>query len=252
MRCFTAIVPLVLLATTVGLAIPVNAVDTVSETIRFEYVTPSEALKSVSEGGGSTSSTSEAALPQGMKEITPNDGEKTLVLSGTPSAVAEMKTLLRLFDVKPRLVKVRTRLIEVQTSKDFSQRESVVQSFVFTRNNNLTTKKVFDLGESQDIQLVMTPHINGDDSISLAMEITLHKQSNPTMTTGRQRVQQSINTDLRITRPGQWKSTSIATSGEDTATVDSFPLTYRVEATAVEIPETTGTKKNAQPLEKGT
>ncbi|MES2459153.1 MAG: hypothetical protein V4671_01120 [Armatimonadota bacterium] len=100
-----------------------------------------------------------------------------MLVTGTTAAISEMKTLLRLLDVKPRLVQVKARVYEVQYAQDGTQTDTLLQSPILSTVQNQTAQVSVSASAEGSTTLQVTPHINGDNSISVRVELRAKRLS---------------------------------------------------------------------------
>ena len=106
-------------------------------------------------------------IPKGLTLLVPSDVESSLTVAGTPESISDLKTLLRLLDVQAKEVTAKVRLIR-RTSESKEVLE-LAQFSLATTNNNPSENPLFVEGKSRS--LTLTPHINGDNTISWLVEV---------------------------------------------------------------------------------
>lgn len=225
-------------------------VGSVIETVQLRYLKPSAAARNLNQVLGGPSTSSGTFIHPGIADLTPNDGDSTLIIAGTSSAVGEVKTLLRLLDVRPRRVQVKTRLFEVRFPRVGVPRETLISSSTFTGNNNETVSLSVRSPSEPGMNIEVTPHINGDNSISLAAALRVRRFTSDAPV---RRIEISgVETTFRIPAQGEWKSSATLVLGQERYTAaqntgksrpgDSAETPrYRLEASVVELPEAPGT-----------
>jgi hypothetical protein len=128
-----------------------------TDKITIKYVKPSLLIRQLF-----GAKKEESSLPKGLTTIFPNDGESSLVATGTPESVEELKSLIRLLDVQAKVVTAKMRLLE-RTSA--TKQATVWAEFSLSLANNATTEMNLLLGGKRMI-LAVTAHLNGDNTIT--------------------------------------------------------------------------------------
>jgi hypothetical protein len=212
----------------------------VTRTVTFKYLLPSEFVRLVKEGhsdgkkGGATH-----VMPFGITTLVPRDKDSTLVVSGRSQYVESIVGAARFLDVKPRVIRVSTRLVEIRLGSDGTKRETVLQSPVLTATNNTSaTTKVSD-GNGSETSLAVTPHINGDKTVSLSTSFYLQRpvagKIASSRVTGNRRVSQDEWTPIQtLTLSPDEKMQNLVRSAVETAPDAAYPL-YRLDVTATEV-----------------
>lgn len=241
----------------------------VTETILLKYMLPSQAVKffttpsellSTDPSIGAKPKPPKVAptiptLPNGIIGTTPKDNDLSLTLKGTRRGVKEATALLRFLDVKPRQVQIKTRLIEIRLSEDGTKQEKLLQSPIVSTTNNVPAGVGLSFGNSTrsafttsggnttsrpNTSISVTPNINGDDSISLTVKLSIQPHSNepvPSM---------DFTRSTRLKKQGEWhafnpislssdkKINEALVAGAESAPASAYPL-YRLEVSASEI-----------------
>ncbi|WP_309712095.1 hypothetical protein [Armatimonas sp.] len=123
--------------------------------IELRHITPSAAVKQI-EGDGKQKS----RKPAGLHRLLSSDADNTLILQGTDEAVAELKALLRLIDVKPAVLELKVQFVQ--------EGENVIYLRLRTAD---TQKARVTLGEDALARsLVIIPHLD-EDGKSVSFEI---------------------------------------------------------------------------------
>jgi hypothetical protein len=102
-------------------------------------------------------------LSKGLQALTLDIATGTLVLVGPLDVLHQMERILRQMDHKPREVRIEFRL--QKNEKDLWKGE------VPAAQNNKPTE-----WSRNDFHLTFTPHINGDDTLSLVVETASQKR----------------------------------------------------------------------------
>jgi hypothetical protein len=129
-----------------------------------------------------------SVLPRGVERVIPDDRAMTLTVRGTAKAVAEVKQMIGLLDVTPRETLVKLRVVRVRFAPGGGREEETLGTPVVSTLNNKTARVAVS-GGLQDWSVEVTPHINGDGSISLLAKLNLSRiASSPreALTTGEQ------------------------------------------------------------------
>ena len=222
---------------------PVAPDDIVTKKLSLKYRLPSEAVRLIKENVvpvGVEQPTPK--LPEGITELVPDDTDNTVAVRGTPTAVRELEAMIRLLDVKPRHVKVEMRLIEIRLADDGTRKETLLQSPIISTTNN--TEAMISFRTSGEIRsgtkILLTPHLNGDDSITLQLSLALDSSSKKSVATSQ------FNTVTRLIKQGEWKTIrTLSLSGDKSvqeamqsakpAPAAAYPL-YRLDVAATEVP----------------
>jgi hypothetical protein len=169
------------------LAAPVLAAqnEIVTEVITLNFMKPTNFLKCLEETGGSGFFTTQAGtatvetekakslMPAGVSSSVPNNEAKTITLTGTKSAIEEVKHIARLLDVRPWQIGMKVRLVETRIDSSRRRTRSIIQTSTLMTTNNrpvqtaITTAEGGDIPEFSLLSLQLTPHVNGDNSLSL-------------------------------------------------------------------------------------
>ena len=115
-------------------------------------------------------------VPVGITSLSPDDTRNRLTVKGTPEAIKQIENIARLLDIKPRQVRLQVRILRAPASASISLTGELPESRVVTtgeavvRNNaplNLNA-----VGDGQLFRVFVTPHINGDQTVSLSAEFS--------------------------------------------------------------------------------
>jgi hypothetical protein len=195
---------------------------TESVTIPLHNVTPARMVRILRQATISgTGSAVIHAIPFGTKAIVPSKDDIGLRVRGTATAVAALREVIRLLDVKQREVDIELRLVRQRYMSDGSSASEVLVAHRIRCTNN----EQVDLStESGDLRLAitLTPRINGDDTVTLLgggsmgseevpnCPVTIHRRlssndrralAGMTDSTNNS-VQQHVREGLGITNPG--------------------------------------------------
>jgi hypothetical protein len=112
-------------------------------------------------------------VPKGLTTLIPSDGDLSLVVSGTPESIEEIKTIVRLMDVQAKVVTAKMRLLQRTSS---NKQATVLAEFSLNLANNAVNEMNLLL-EGKRVFLSITAHLNGDNSISWFAERALEGES---------------------------------------------------------------------------
>lgn len=167
--------------------------ETVTETIQLTYLKPSAFLRRLTskdpngmisqrQGGslsGSQTPQPESLLPIGTAGMVPNDAAKTFTVTGTKAAVGDIKQIARLLDVKPRQVILKTRLVETRVDTEGRRSKNILQTSSFIATNNQPLHTAITVSLEDQINLTLTPHVDGNKSILLKVQLQRQHQEYP-------------------------------------------------------------------------
>lgn len=135
----------------IGLSLPAFAE---TQTFALKYTTPAAVASMLSDD-------TKLMLPDGIDSMTLELKKSALTFAGTPEALEQVGSLLKLLDVPTKKVKVTLRIVQGQK-----------QATVSTEAKNNKRCQVADPGR---YEFTLMPHINGDGSVSLAIESATEK-----------------------------------------------------------------------------
>lgn len=193
----------------------------------------------------------------GEVQIVPDERARTLRVRGDADAVAQVRQMVALMDVRPRQVRIRLRLARVLPGRVGGAREQTLGAPTITAQNNQPATVALRGRNGADYTVVITPRINSDGSITLLTELSRLSPRSVTTpmrmvtVTGGRRILPNKPTRLTVLldndqdrrslasrRPGS--SNRTASDGADApatnglALPDTLPACY-LEATAAEI-----------------
>ncbi len=180
-------------------AVVAQKIETVK--IRLNHVQPSDFVHTLKTAnitrstGGGDSDVQEPLLPFGIKNVVAYNADNSLLVTGTAEAITQFRDIVRLYDVKPRIVLLKMRLMEARFAADGKRSEKTLQTPILTTVNN-GTGKVSVTGRG-GYEIEVTPHINGDNSITLSMNWNLRILQN-----GNRQITRTVQRTRR-TRAGQ-------------------------------------------------
>ncbi len=109
-------------------------------------------------------------MPVGIRSAKPIDSDMAIVAIGTPDAIAELKARLQLLDIRPKKLRLHARILHTITGPDGILEVQTRSEVTFTSYNN--THTFLEIPDwSRTLTLMVVPRINGDDSVSIAVEM---------------------------------------------------------------------------------
>jgi hypothetical protein len=119
---------------------------------------------------------SAALLPPGVVNLAPDDAARVLRVQGTPAGLAALRDLVRLLDVPRAPVRLRVRLVREKELHDdvsgvsggFIQSLATAQA---TTSNGVPVPVTLRTPSVGDVIAIVRPRINGDDSITLSVDL---------------------------------------------------------------------------------
>jgi hypothetical protein len=137
--------------------------------IILNFISADAALKMLGMAGG--------RLPEGLDAVEPNRPDNTLIALGSDEAIRELKELLRLVDILPRQIEIKTEAVLVmQDGRGRKHRNMLQETGRTTSGQPVFLKTLLNGATAPAGGLRMTggrytariePRINGDDSISM-------------------------------------------------------------------------------------
>ena len=192
--------------------------ETVTQTFPITFHKPSVILKALQNpeqpgfAGSIDPPQPKSFIPSGITNIVPNNADKTITATGTQTSVNELKQLLGFLDVKPRQVVLRTRLQEISLAPDGGHTRTILQTSLLNATNNQTVHTAISGANQDEITVLLTPHINGDHSISLQAKFQRHweneeNENKPQMS--------ETSTHVRLEKTSQWNLLRTMSFSED-------------------------------------
>ncbi len=115
-------------------------------------------------------------VPTGITSLSPDDTRNRLTVKGTPEAIKQIENIARLLDVKPRLVRLQVRILRAPVMTNSAPEAELPESrVVVTAEGSVRNNVPLNLnavGDGQLFRVFVTPHINGDQTISLSAEFS--------------------------------------------------------------------------------
>lgn len=102
---------------------------------------------------------------EGIKSYKVDDLKRTVTVTGTAAAIAELRQRFNLLDVILRSVKIMARVLQTVEDQSGKRDVRIVNEVVFTAQNNSVTSFTFPHW-SRNLVLTLRPRVNGDNSIS--------------------------------------------------------------------------------------
>ncbi|MBC8137041.1 MAG: hypothetical protein H8F28_14265 [Fibrella sp.] len=168
------------------------------------------------------------------------DSDNTLTIRGTPDDVELLLELVRYLDVKPRVVQVSARLIEIRLSEKGVPKESILQTPTIITRNDTPATCVTNFFDKSETKLGVTPHLNVDGSVSLTLSLSLRLFSGGAIATG------EVKKITGLGKQGEWnpiQTISLSVDKEiqktlrtsiDPPPAAAYPL-YRLEVAVTEV-----------------
>jgi hypothetical protein len=110
-------------------------------------------------------------LSPGIQQITIRDADRTLVARGTANALNELRTIVLMFDIKPREIRLKVSLVRVRFTKEDPSSwdiETLATSTFQTANNTFTPIQI--RGKAENFRLYrfsLLPRLMSDDTITM-------------------------------------------------------------------------------------
>ena len=191
-----------------------------TETVSTHWIKPSAFVDRMATPGafilrGTSILSPPAPLPEGVDRMSLDDTAMTLTVRGTAGSIAEVRSLLRFLDVPPRAVRLQVRLLRFRFPAGGGTPGVEALSTVTTRATNTVPLPVSVVGERRAFQMRVQPHINGDGSVTVFLEM----QERESGTTSYRRVPRGsrwlipVENVLPLTGEAAWKGTTLP-SGE--------------------------------------
>ncbi len=179
--------------------------DNVTQTIQLTYVKPSEAIRTLRQDLFDLANPHpKSGVPAGIRRIIQDDPNKSITVCGTAEAVAELAMLLHLLDVKPLLIEVKTRLVEIDLTDTGVRKETLVQASVFILRNSSDFKVTVPPSLKSRIDLLITPHLDGDKSVSVTALLEIRGDANGS--DPRAVRSETFASILRLRKKGEWRT----------------------------------------------
>jgi hypothetical protein len=103
------------------------------------------------------------------------DVARSAVLAvGTPHAITELRKIVQLVDIAPPQIGISCRIIRSARDTDGRMRRTVESEPKITTLNNMEASVSVGSGRGT-LTAVVTPRLNGDDTLTLAGELRLHR-----------------------------------------------------------------------------
>lgn len=107
-------------------------------------------------------------LPSGITMISPDDEKQFLAVKGTTEAVNTLREIARLVDVPKRTMRLEARiLLQNPLAGEKGPKPEVVATATMVLTNN-REGEAFLVGQGRAFRFQMTPHLNGDGSITIS------------------------------------------------------------------------------------
>ena len=151
----------------------------VTETVRLQHIKAADFISLLRENSlltGKPDQNGMSLSEANIVSLKTDTKDNQLVFRGTASEIAALKQIVRLLDVEPRLVRIQARLIETNFDAQGKLAQRVQRVTPITLKNNAPTPLSFP-GFPVTINAQMTPHINGDSSISMTVTLQANRSS---------------------------------------------------------------------------
>lgn len=127
-------------------------------------------------------------IPSGLVRMSPDDTTGRLFMQGTPASLTQIQEISRLLDVQPRRVRLSVRILRGPANQFYEfgepnqklSRAAVVSSAAALYANSETIA-LHAMGDGRAFHLPLTPHINGDNSVTLTMDLSAFPASPPSL-----------------------------------------------------------------------
>lgn len=139
--------------------------DDTSVTLRLRNITPSSFVKTLaSSNEGRLSS----LLPEGITQINPDDPRGRLTIRGDRESIDRVQMIVNLLDQPQKGVRLPVRIWRMDGSPALANppRRLVATAVAQTVNNR--PEEVTAIGDGHVFQIRLLPHVNGDQSMTLA------------------------------------------------------------------------------------
>lgn len=172
--CRFALTPLLAAVLLIGVVAASARSAAVTETIPLKFAKPSDVVAfftALREKGGVGNAPSPSAVPESVEQMIPNDVDNTLIVRGDAQGVAQVRRLIAFLDVQPRAVRLDLRVLRYTFPANGGAPtvEEIAAPVTQTKNN--LAADVAAVGARQTFKLRLTPHVNGDGSVTIAAEL---------------------------------------------------------------------------------
>ena len=121
----------------------------------------------------------------GLTRLSPDDDKGRILVQGSEKALTQLHEIAPLLDVEPRQVSLTARILRVPagTTVSIDPAAPRLRGIVVTtaqakaRNNERVT--LYAVGDGKLFHVELTPHVNGDHTVSITMAVADGSQSAP-------------------------------------------------------------------------
>ncbi len=166
-------------------AAPVTSTVQAAQKIVLQHVVPTDVIKQMHWD-------QTANLPAGVTQILPVPLQNVLLVTATPAGLVKVQKIVKRLDIAPRQVQVKfmvayLSVAELRAALSFDQHTtgpadavflqtltkqgSIAVSTVITTANNVNASTSLFYGPKTPVTFAVTPHINSDNSVTLALDV---------------------------------------------------------------------------------
>ncbi len=134
------------------------------------------------------------ALPSGVTQISALPAQNALSVTATPAGLAQVREIVKLLDIAPHQVRVKFLLAFVSEAalkaalgtdqsvtgipaarflQALTKQQSIAASTTITTTNSVSASESCFYGPKAPLTFAVTPHANGDNSVTLALDAVL-------------------------------------------------------------------------------
>ena len=153
--------------------------DVESNTFTLRWIKPSRFIANLAYPAGPEQPTGDTLMPAGLRRISSDDTTGRVFVQGTPEALAQIQEISRLLDVDPRRVRLSIRILRAPANQvtilgepDQKLRKGEVVSSAAALFQNNEANTLYAFGDGKLFRVPLTPHINGDYSVSVAIDLS--------------------------------------------------------------------------------
>ena len=149
------------------------------ESLVLRWIKPSDFVRRLAEV---TDADGKQTILAGFGRVAPDDARRRVVLQGTPRVMKNLHELVQLLDVEPKHAAFTLRVLRFPADKmviynpdDLPEQRvlrggEVVTTATAKTDNNVPVV-VYAIGDGRLFHITVTPHINGDDTVTTSMEL---------------------------------------------------------------------------------
>ena len=183
--CVLPVLAVPVLADKPAAAAPV--VQAAAQKIVLQHVVPNDVIKTLHWEQPTN-------LPAGVSQISALPAQNALSVTATPTGLAQVSEIVKLLDIAPRQVQVKfllasasdavlkaalgtdqsaTGLPAVRLLQTLTKQKAIAESTTITTSNNVNASESHFYGPTAPMTFAVTPHVNGDNSVTLALDAVL-------------------------------------------------------------------------------